>query len=113
MSILHGMRQAARKIGLEVHRYNPAQSLDARSFAMLSHHGIRTVIDVGANDGGYAGYLRRGGFEGVSHSIPIGCSPGSSFLKGSFGALRSALERSLRGADSPGMPATTADAIPP
>ena len=64
MSILHGMRQAARKIGLEVHRYNPAQSLDARSFAMLSRHGIRTVIDVGANDGGYAGYLRRGGFDG-------------------------------------------------
>lgn len=64
MSLLHNVRLAARKVGLEVHRYNVAQSLDARFFAMLEQHRVDLVIDVGANDGGYGIHLRQGKFRG-------------------------------------------------
>lgn len=64
MSLLNRLRRAARTIGLEVHRYNPAQSLDARFFALLARHRVDLVLDVGANDGGYGGYLRDGGYAG-------------------------------------------------
>lgn len=65
MSLLSTLRFAARKIGLEVHRYNVAQSLDARLFSMIEVHDVDLVIDVGANDGGYGGYLRQGGYNGA------------------------------------------------
>jgi FkbM family methyltransferase len=32
---------------------------------MMKTHAIDTVIDVGANDGGYGQFLRRGGYKGV------------------------------------------------
>ena len=64
MSILHSIRLAARKLGLEFHRYNTAQSLDARFFSMLKLHKVDLIIDVGANDGGYGNYLRTGRYAG-------------------------------------------------
>jgi FkbM family methyltransferase len=64
MSLLNTLRLAARKVGLEVHRYNVAQSLDARFLSMLGLHDVDLVIDVGANDGGYGQFLRRGGYSG-------------------------------------------------
>jgi FkbM family methyltransferase len=64
MSFLHTARRAARKLGVEVHRYNLAQSQEARLFGMLAHHAVDAVVDVGANDGGYALSLRHGGYRG-------------------------------------------------
>jgi len=65
MSIKHSLKMAARHLGLDVNRYNAVESAEARLFALLKTHRIDTVIDVGANDGGYGGLLRRGGFEGA------------------------------------------------
>lgn len=64
MSIKHAMKMTALRFGLEVNRYDPVESAEARLFALLQHQRIDTVIDVGANDGGYGRLLRRGGFRG-------------------------------------------------
>ncbi|MCW5635507.1 MAG: FkbM family methyltransferase [Rubrivivax sp.] len=65
MSIKHSLKLAARHLGLDVSRYNAVESAEARLFALLKTHRIDTVIDVGANDGGYGSLLRRGGYEGA------------------------------------------------
>lgn len=65
MSIKHSLKMAARHLGLDVNRYNAVESAEARLFALLATHRIDTVIDVGANDGGYGSLLRRGGFDGA------------------------------------------------
>ena len=63
MTLLHRTRLAARKLGIEVHRYNILQSFDARLLGMLTMHSVDLVIDVGANDGGYATGLRQCGYR--------------------------------------------------
>ncbi len=65
MSIKHSLKLAARQMGLDVNRYNAVESAEARLFALLKTHRIDTVIDVGANDGGYGSLLRRGGYDGT------------------------------------------------
>lgn len=64
MSALHVARLAARRLGLEVHRYDSTQSLQARFFKLLQVHEVDVAIDVGANDGEYGQTLRSGGFKG-------------------------------------------------
>lgn len=64
MTIKHAIKQLALKFGVEMDRYTPERSQHARMFKLLSHHGIGTVIDVGANDGGFGRFLREGGFRG-------------------------------------------------
>lgn len=65
MTIKNKVKQLALKMGVEMHWYNPAQSQDARLMKLLSYHGIDTVIDVGANNGGYGRFLRDGGYSGA------------------------------------------------
>lgn len=65
MSIKHALKMAALHFGLEVKRYNSAESAEARLFALLSYQRIDTIVDVGANDGGYGKLLRRGGYAGT------------------------------------------------
>ena len=65
MSIKHALKMTALRLGLEVNRYNAVESTEARLLALLCTHRIDTVIDVGANNGGYAKLLRRGGFNGT------------------------------------------------
>jgi FkbM family methyltransferase len=65
MSIKHALKLTARRLGIEVNRYNAVESTEARLLALLNTHRIDTVIDVGANDGGYGKLLRRGGFAGT------------------------------------------------
>jgi FkbM family methyltransferase len=65
MTILHSIKELALKVGVEVNWYNPAQSDTARLFRLLDYHKIDTILDVGANDGGYGNLLRRGGYEGA------------------------------------------------
>lgn len=62
MTVLCKLRKIALKIGVELHRYNPAQPQQARLVRLMEHQGIDTVIDVGANDGGYGRFLREGGY---------------------------------------------------
>lgn len=58
------IKEVALKAGIEMHWYNPAQSADARFYRQLIYHGVDTVLDVGANVGGYATYIRHLGFKG-------------------------------------------------
>jgi FkbM family methyltransferase len=64
MTIKHRVKQLALKLGVEMHWYDPAQSQDARLLKLLDYHGIDSVIDVGANNGGYGQLLREGGYKG-------------------------------------------------
>ena len=65
MSIKHALKMTALRLGIEVNRYNAVESAEARLLALLNTHRIDTVIDVGANDGGYGRLLRRGGYDGT------------------------------------------------
>jgi len=65
MAIAHSLRNLAFRYGIEVHRYDASHSSEARFFKMLETHAIDTVIDVGANNGGYGQFLRRGGYKGA------------------------------------------------
>ena len=64
MSISSKIRNLVLKFGVEINRYNPLQSNDSRMINLLKHNQINLVVDVGANDGGYASYLRSIGYEG-------------------------------------------------
>lgn len=64
MTIAHQVKKLALKFGIELNRYNPAQSQDARMARLLAHHGIDLVLDVGANTGGYGQSLRDIGYGG-------------------------------------------------
>ncbi len=64
MSIKHTLKMSALRLGIEVNRYNPVESAEARLFGLIQTHRIDTIIDVGANDGGYGKLLRRGRFNG-------------------------------------------------
>jgi FkbM family methyltransferase len=64
MTILHNARRAARRIGLEVERATPMTVWRLRLPALLAHLGIENVIDVGANDGGFAMELIENGYGG-------------------------------------------------
>lgn len=64
MSILHSTRMAMRKMGVDLHRYDASQSASARMSRLLATHNVDVVLDVGANDGGYARELRDGGYRG-------------------------------------------------
>lgn len=65
MTLLHSIKRLALKAGVEVSWYNPAQSDIARLFKLLETHTIDTILDVGANNGGYAKMLRKGGYRGA------------------------------------------------
>ncbi len=64
MTIKHRLRLALRRLGIDVSRYNAAQSPAARTQIQLQVNRIDTVIDVGANDGGYAQSVLDAGFQG-------------------------------------------------
>jgi FkbM family methyltransferase len=64
MTIAHEIKKLALKCGVELRRHNPLQSQQARLVKLMAHHGIDTVIDVGANDGAYGRFLREGGYAG-------------------------------------------------
>ena len=64
MTIKHELRMLLRKAGVDLSRYDAAQSEDARMQLRLRASGIDTVLDVGANDGGYGQTTLDTGFEG-------------------------------------------------
>ena len=58
------LETVSHRLGIEVKRYMPGSSYKASLQALLAHHGIDLVLDVGANLGQYARMLRRGGYRG-------------------------------------------------
>jgi FkbM family methyltransferase len=58
------LRDGLRQVGLSLQRYSPATVPDALVQALLAHHEIDLVLDVGANTGQYATALRRAGYAG-------------------------------------------------
>jgi len=64
MTIAHRFKKLALNYGIELRRYNPAQSQDARIARLIAHHGIDLILDVGANTGGFGSYMREIGFQG-------------------------------------------------
>ena len=58
------LHRALRRAGLTVRRYSPATVPDDQVRALLAHHDIDLVVDVGANGGHYAMSLRRAGYLG-------------------------------------------------
>lgn len=67
-SIESFIRHAANRFGLDIHRYRSPQLLGHLP-AMLAHHRINTVLDVGANVGQFAKSLRAAGYQGRIYSF--------------------------------------------
>jgi FkbM family methyltransferase len=64
MTILNMARRQARKWGLECTRADEWSLWNLRLRRYLEQHEIKTVLDVGANDGGYATELLQSGWRG-------------------------------------------------
>lgn len=58
------LREGLRHAGFTLRRYSVSTVPDAQIQALLVHHRIDLVIDVGANTGQYAQSLRRAGYRG-------------------------------------------------
>jgi len=58
------LRRTLRHAGLDLVRWRPQSSTEAALLRMLDLHRIETVLDVGANEGQYACWLRGLGFTG-------------------------------------------------
>jgi FkbM family methyltransferase len=63
MSLRQFIKRSVRRIGLDVNRFHPATSGDACLIAMLRHHDINLILDVGANTGQFAKLLRELGYR--------------------------------------------------
>jgi FkbM family methyltransferase len=61
---LHGLQRLVRGLGLEVRRASP-NDIDSRRLQMIRAANVRLLVDVGANDGPYALYLRKTGYDGA------------------------------------------------
>ena len=59
----------ARNAGITIARRNSYTDPFLRLVAMLDHHEIEAVLDVGANEGQFAKQLIAGGFKGTIYSI--------------------------------------------
>jgi FkbM family methyltransferase len=60
----HLIKSVLRKLGYDIRRYNIVSSTDAQFFAMLKHHEINLIFDVGANTGQFGMALRGSGYRG-------------------------------------------------
>jgi FkbM family methyltransferase len=62
------LRRGLERVGVSVSRF-PGEHPVGRLVGMLGHHAIELVVDVGANEGGYARDLRRFGYRGLIESF--------------------------------------------
>jgi len=63
VTLLHIARQLVQSCCIDVTRF-PGDHPTHRVVQLLRHHGVTRVLDVGANNGGYASELRRFGYTG-------------------------------------------------
>jgi FkbM family methyltransferase len=66
---LLAIKAAGRRVGVELLRFNPTNSLDAARPLVLRDQGVDLVVDVGANEGQWARELRAGGYQGTIASF--------------------------------------------
>jgi FkbM family methyltransferase len=87
MTLLHRARLAAQRVGLDFTRY-PKAGADYEAFRAFISSAPDVILDVGANDGGFAQQCRRFGFTGEIVSF----EPGSE----AFARLAAQAERDAR-----------------
>jgi FkbM family methyltransferase len=58
-------RRVARRLGLDIHRYQPTLDIDVRRSRFLRDHRVGALIDGGANTGKWAQAIRWNGFPGL------------------------------------------------
>jgi len=63
MTLKHQVRQLVRRLGLDIIRY-PLHDPLARTVKLLDQYQVDCVIDVGANNGGFASAIRSLGYSG-------------------------------------------------
>ncbi|MDQ1246888.1 MAG: hypothetical protein QG597_1256 [Actinomycetota bacterium] len=68
MTLQHRLRLGLRHLGIDLARY-PASDPMWGVVQLLNHFAIDCVIDVGANDGGFASTIRRLGYRGRIVSV--------------------------------------------
>lgn len=61
--IKRALLAAARRAGYEIVLIDPVYPAANRRLTMMAHHGVNTVLDVGANTGQYASALRRARYK--------------------------------------------------
>lgn len=61
MRLKHELRHLVQRFGIDIVRY-PLHDPMARVVQLLNHHRVDCVVDVGANDGGYATTIRGLGY---------------------------------------------------
>lgn len=64
MSVINKARRVAAKFGLEVFRAEPMTVWRKRLPALLKRNDVDLVLDIGANDGGFASELVQNGYQG-------------------------------------------------
>lgn len=75
MTVLHRVRNAVRRLGVDITRY-PAGWSGPQLVQLLRRHGVTLVLDVGANEGEYAAMLRENGYRGRIVSFEPLSGPG-------------------------------------
>ncbi len=63
MRLKHELRHLVQRFGIDVVHF-PLHSPLARTVKLLEHHRVNCVVDVGANDGGFATAIRGLGYDG-------------------------------------------------
>ena len=64
MSLVRLVRAQLHRMGLDVIRYDAEHSAELQRRQLFEERGIDLVLDVGANQGQYAGAMRRNGYHG-------------------------------------------------
>src|SRR5208282_4502119 len=61
--IKRALLAAGRSAGYEIVPIGPVYPAANRRLTMMAHHGVETIVDVGANTGQYACALRQAGYK--------------------------------------------------
>ena len=87
MSVLHRVRNAVRRLGVDITRY-PSGWSGPQLVQLLHAHDIGVVLDVGANEGEYGAMLRAAGYRGRIVSFEPLAGPGRALARRAAGDPR-------------------------
>lgn len=79
------VNKIVNELGFEIQRFVPKDSPTARLKVMFAHHNIDSILDVGANIGNYARYVRGLGYKGRILSFEPLPDAHTALLKASSG----------------------------